>query len=162
MPIFIKGNINQGDDCFDVDSRGKQCAFNSLLGLLTAYKKPVSQWSATTLNNILLQGNKLYLKAKNSHLIRLPPGVVYLSVSDLPKLVTVILYHVLKMSSFSIFVVQLSKIVICLLEQTALNYKLWSVILNSLMQQVILYYPLWSVILNHPLWWVLSYWPTWT
>ena len=43
----------------------------------------------TTLNNILLQGNKLYLKAKNSHLICLPPGVVYLSMSDLPKLVTV-------------------------------------------------------------------------
>ena len=31
----------------------------------------------------------MYLKAKTSHLIRLPPGVVYLSVSDLPKLVTV-------------------------------------------------------------------------
>ena len=42
-----------------------------------------------TLNNILLQGNKLYLKAKSSLLIRLPPGVVYLSVSDLPQLVTV-------------------------------------------------------------------------
>ena len=27
----------------------------------------------------------MYLKAKNSHLIRLPPGVVYLSISDLPK-----------------------------------------------------------------------------
>jgi hypothetical protein len=33
MAIFIRGNINQGDDCFDVESRG---AFNSLLGLLTA------------------------------------------------------------------------------------------------------------------------------
>ena len=42
-----------------------------------------------TLNNILLQGDKLYLKAMNSHLTCLPPGVVYLSVSDLPKLVTV-------------------------------------------------------------------------
>ena len=31
----------------------------------------------------------MYLKAKNSHLIRLPPDVAYLSVSDLPKLVTV-------------------------------------------------------------------------
>ena len=30
----------------------------------------------------------MYSKAKTSHLIRLPPGVVYLSVSDLPKLVT--------------------------------------------------------------------------
>ena len=89
MAIFIRGNINQGDDCFDVQSRGKQCAFNSLLGLLTAYKKPITQWSPATLNSILLQGDKLYLKAVNNHLIRLPPGVVYLSVKDLPKLVIV-------------------------------------------------------------------------
>ena len=45
MPIFIRGSINQGDDCFNDQSRGKQCAFNSLLGLLTAYKKPITQWS---------------------------------------------------------------------------------------------------------------------
>ena len=42
-----------------------------------------------TLNTILLQGDKLYLKAMNNHLIHLPPGVIYLSVSDLPKLVIV-------------------------------------------------------------------------
>ena len=42
-----------------------------------------------TLNSILLQGDKLYLKAVNNHLIHLPPGVVYLSVKDLPKLVIV-------------------------------------------------------------------------
>ena len=89
MAIFIRGNINQGDDCFDVQSRGKQCAFNSLLGLLTAYNKPITQWSPATLNSILLQGDKLYLKAVNNHLIHLPPGVVYLSVKDLPKLVIV-------------------------------------------------------------------------
>ena len=89
MAIFIRGNINQGDDCFDVQSRGKQCASNSLLGLLTAYNKPITQWSPATLNSILLQGDKLYLKAVNNHLIHLPPGVVYLSVKDLPKLVIV-------------------------------------------------------------------------
>ena len=42
-----------------------------------------------TLNTILLQGDKLYLKAMNNHLIHLPPGVIYLFVSDLPKLVIV-------------------------------------------------------------------------
>ena len=89
MAIFIRGHINQGDECFDVQSRGKQCAFNSLLGLITAHKKPITQWSPTTLNSILLQGDKLYLKAINSHSIRLPPGIIYLSVSDLPKLVIV-------------------------------------------------------------------------
>ena len=43
-----------------------------------------------TLNSILLiQDDKLCLKVINSHLIRLSPGVVYLSVTDRPKLVTV-------------------------------------------------------------------------
>ena len=93
MAIFIRGNINQGDDCFDVESRGKQCAFNSLLGLLTAYKIPLTQWSPTTLNSILLQGDKMYLKAMNNHLIHLPPGVIYLSVRDLPKVVIVSCYE---------------------------------------------------------------------
>ncbi len=87
MAIFIRGNINQGDECFNVKSRGKQCAFNSLLGLITARKKPLTQWSPTTLNNILVQGDKMYLKVMNNHLIDLPPGVVHLSVKDLPKLV---------------------------------------------------------------------------
>ena len=89
MAILIRGNINQGDECFNVKSRGKQCAFNSLLGLITARKKPLTQWSPTTLNNILVQGDKMYLKVMNNHLIDLPPGVVHLSVKDLPKLVIV-------------------------------------------------------------------------
>ena len=89
MAIFIRGNINQGDECFNVKSRGKQCAFNSLLRLITAGKKLLTQWSPTTLNNILVQGDKMYLKVMNNHLIDLPPGVVHLSVKDLPKLVIV-------------------------------------------------------------------------
>ena len=40
-------------------------------------------------------------------MIHLPPGVLYLSVRDL-----LLLYHVLRMSSISIFVVDLSKILI--------------------------------------------------
>ena len=76
MAIFIRGNINQGDDCFDVQSRGKQCAFNSLLGLLTAYKKPITQWSPATLNSILLQGDKLYINisCQTEQNIDLPTG----------------------------------------------------------------------------------------
>jgi hypothetical protein len=33
MAIFIRGNINQGNDCFDVKSVYGVRAFNSLLGL---------------------------------------------------------------------------------------------------------------------------------
>ena len=127
MQIFIRGNINRGDGCFDVRSRGKQCAFNSLLGL-TAHKKPITQWSPTTLNSILLQGDKLYLKAINSHFIRLPPGIVYLSLRDLPKLVIVSYFE-------NEFIFDIccptEQILICLLDQTALNHQLWFVILNS-------------------------------
>jgi hypothetical protein len=37
MAIFIRGNINQSNDCFDVKSGGKRVrAFNSLLGLFNS------------------------------------------------------------------------------------------------------------------------------
>ena len=35
MAIFIRGNINQGDDCFDVQFRGKQGEFNTVEPLLS-------------------------------------------------------------------------------------------------------------------------------
>ena len=90
MQIYLSSHIHQGDESFDIQTRGiKQCAFNCLLGLLTAHKKPLVEWSPTTLNCILLQGDKLYLKAVNNGLINLAPGVEFLSVEDLPKVVSI-------------------------------------------------------------------------
>ena len=38
MALFLSSYILQGDDLFSVQSRGKQCAFMSLLALLTCPK----------------------------------------------------------------------------------------------------------------------------
>ena len=89
MQIYLSSHIHQGDERFDIQTRGKQCAFNCLLGLLTAHKKPLVEWSPTTLNRILLQGDKVYLKAVNNGFINLAPGVEFLSVKDLPKVVSI-------------------------------------------------------------------------
>ena len=87
MALFLSGSIHQGDELFSADSRGKQCAFITLSALLTARNIPLIQWSETTIYNILVQGDQMYLKALNNGLINLNPGVEYLSVDDLPKFV---------------------------------------------------------------------------
>ena len=89
MQIYLSSHIHQGDESFDIQTRGKQCAINCLLGRLTAHKKPLVEWSPTTLNRILIQGDKLYLKAVNNGLINLAPGVEFLSVEDLRKVVSI-------------------------------------------------------------------------
>ena len=89
MALFLSGNIHQGNELFSADSRGKQCAFITLSALLTAQNIPSTQWSKTTINNILLQGDQMYLKALKNGFINLNPGVEYLSVDNLPKFVHV-------------------------------------------------------------------------
>ena len=89
MALFLSGNIHKGNELFSADSRGKQCAFISLSALLTAQNIPLTQWSKTTINNILLQGDQMYLKALKNGFINLNPGVEYLSVDNLPKFVHV-------------------------------------------------------------------------
>ena len=66
--LHIAGTFHQGDERFSVQSRGKQCAFMSLSAVLTAQNIPVIDWSKTALDNFLLQGDKVYLKALNSGL----------------------------------------------------------------------------------------------
>ena len=87
--LHIAGTFHQGDEHFNVQSRGKQCAFMSLSAVLTAHNIPVIDWSKTTLDNVLLQGDKMYLKALNRGLIVLHPGVEFLSVDNLPKVVSI-------------------------------------------------------------------------
>ena len=60
-----------------VQSRGKQCAFMSLSALLTAQ------------NLLFIQGDKMYLQALNDGFVVLEPDVEFLSVDNLPKLVSV-------------------------------------------------------------------------
>ena len=49
MEFFLSSDIHQGDELFSVQSRGKQCAFMSLSGILTAQNIPLIDWSK---NNI--------------------------------------------------------------------------------------------------------------
>ena len=87
--LHIAGTFHPGDEHFNVQSRGKQCAFMSLSAVLTGHNIPVIDWSKTTLDNVLLQGDKMYLKALNRGLIVLHPGVEFLSVDNLPKVVSI-------------------------------------------------------------------------
>ena len=69
MALFLSANIHQDDDLFSVDSRGKQCAFMTLSVLVTVQNIPLVQWSKTTIDNILAQGDQMYLKALNNGFI---------------------------------------------------------------------------------------------
>ena len=89
MALFLSAYIHQGDDLFSAQSRGKQCAFMSLSAILTAENMPLIDWSKTTFNNVLLQGDKMYLRALNNGLIVLEPSIEFLSVDNLIKVVGV-------------------------------------------------------------------------
>ena len=89
MELFLSANIHQGNDLFSVYSRGRQCAFMCLSALLTARNSPVVVWSKTTLNNVLLQGDSMYLEALNNGLIVPDPGVDLLFINNLPSVVYV-------------------------------------------------------------------------
>ena len=90
MALFLSCEIHQGDDLFSVQSRGKQCAFMSLSAVLTAQNIPLIDWSKTTLNNVLfIQGDKMYLQALDNGFVVLEPDVEFLSVDNLPKVVSV-------------------------------------------------------------------------
>ena len=52
--LIVSGSINQADRRFSDVSRGKQCAFTSLLTLLRANSCRVSQWTADTVDEILI------------------------------------------------------------------------------------------------------------
>ncbi len=77
MELFLSANVHQGDELFSIQSRGKQCAFMSLSAILMAEHIPLLEWSQSTFTNALVQGDRLYMKALNSGLIVLGPGVEY-------------------------------------------------------------------------------------
>jgi hypothetical protein len=89
MALFLSADFHQGDEHFSVHSTGKQCAFMSLSVLLTAQNISLSSWSKITFNNVLPQGDKLYLKAINTGFVMLDPGIDFLSVEHLPKAIGV-------------------------------------------------------------------------
>ena len=83
--IFLSADIHQDDERFSVHFRGKQCAFMSLLVLLTAQNIPLNSWSSITFSNALLQGDKMFLNALDNGF----PCVEFLSVENLPTVVNI-------------------------------------------------------------------------
>ena len=50
---------------------------------------PLAEWSKQTFDNVLVQGDNMYLKALNSGLLILDDGVEVLSIDDLPTVIDV-------------------------------------------------------------------------
>ena len=133
MALFLSAYMHQGDDLFSAESRGKQCAFMSLSAILTAENMPLIDWSKTTFNNVLLQGDKMYLRALNNGLIVLEPSIEFLSVDNLPKVVGVS----------------------CCRNMFSYEIDLMSQTISSAQSNIMLIIcPLWwKVTLIYPLWW---------
>ena len=89
MEFFLSSDIHQGDELFSLQSRGKQCAFMSLSAILTAQNIPLIDWSKTTFNNVLLQGDTMHLRALDHGLIVLDPRIEFLSIDNLPTVVSI-------------------------------------------------------------------------
>ena len=59
-------------------------SFMSLSALLTAQTIPVIEWNSTTIDNVLVQGDNMYLNAFNNNLI---PREGFLLLNNLPTVV---------------------------------------------------------------------------
>ena len=68
---------------FILQVSNKLCAFVTLSALLTARNIPLSSPSKVTFKNVLLQGDKLYLKALNTGFFVLDQSTDFLSVEHL-------------------------------------------------------------------------------
>ena len=76
MEVFIKETRGFRDV-----SRGRQCAFRSLSALLCANSCDVSQWTAHTVDQLLTEGDDMYLKAFQEQPI---PDAETISLTYLP------------------------------------------------------------------------------
>ena len=88
MALLLCATMHQGDERFSVQTRGKQCAFMSLAAVITAQSNPLIDWS-TTMFDVLSQGDQMHFKALNKGLIVLEQDDEFLSMDNLPKVVSV-------------------------------------------------------------------------
>ena len=87
MSLLSRESIHQGHEGFSGQSRGKQCSFMSLSALLTAQTIQLSSGTLELDNhpdNVLVQGDNMYLNAFNNDLI---PREGFLSLNNLPTVV---------------------------------------------------------------------------
>jgi hypothetical protein len=82
LNLFVAGSIHQGSEWFSDISRGRQCSFMSFSALLFAQTSPIEQWTAFNVDQILAEGDRLYLDAFESGSI---PDTETLSLDYLPR-----------------------------------------------------------------------------
>ena len=81
----IRASFHQGDICFSALTRGRQCAFMALSALLYAQSYPVQSWTKENVDQVLLNGDSIYLLALTKGMI---PDVDTLLVTHLPAQIT--------------------------------------------------------------------------
>ena len=75
------GTFHQGDtSIFPQISAGKQCVPNSVIAVILHTEKPISNWTSMDLDDILLNGNSLYLNIYTRH--------DYLLVNEIPDIIS--------------------------------------------------------------------------
>ena len=79
--LSIAGSSHQGHERFSEISRGRQCSFMSFSALLCAQSFPVQHWDTATVDQILIEGDRMYLNALESQRI---PDTDTLSLIYLP------------------------------------------------------------------------------
>ena len=62
--VLACGSIHQGNRRFSADSRGRQCIFFSLAGLICHHAEmPMNTWNSRTIDKIVVQGDAMYRNA---------------------------------------------------------------------------------------------------
>ena len=68
--LSIAGSSHQGHERFSEISRGRQCSFYmSFSALLCAQSYPAQHWDTATVDQILVEGDRMYLNALESQRI---------------------------------------------------------------------------------------------
>jgi len=79
--LSIAGSSHQGHECFSEISRGRQCSFMNFSALLCAQSFPVQHRDTATVDQILIERDRMYLNALESQRI---PDTDTLSLIYLP------------------------------------------------------------------------------
>ena len=79
--LSIAGSSHQGHELFSEISRVRQCSFMSFSALLCAQSFPVQHWDTSTVDQILIEGDRMYLNALERQRI---PDTDMLSLIYLP------------------------------------------------------------------------------
>jgi hypothetical protein len=69
LNLFVAGSIHQGSERFSDISCGRQCSFMSFSVLLFVQTSPIEQWTTSNVDQILAEGDRLYLDAFESRSI---------------------------------------------------------------------------------------------